>query len=189
MSLTLLYLITFIFGSFLGYSLYNIKKQKEMQEKNEIEEELINSLKELKSYVTPIGEEDVKEFSKDYDLVEIALEYNLIDIVVTDDEGLVITSTIKEEEDIGAIAASIFDYINKYLSNVRKVVIVKENSYLYIYKLYIYDEKIYIIFESKVLLDLISEREVTKKIYGLIKDKHLSHIKGLENLEGAILEV
>ncbi len=183
MNSTLIFLITFITGGLLGYLFYNMKLKKEYEKKEEIEEELVKSLKELKSYVAPKEVIEEREFSKDFDLVELALEHNLIDIIVTDEEGLTIATTIKDESDLGPKIVYIFENIIKNFSDTRKVIISKKESYLYIFKSIIGEEPIYIIFESRVMLNPVDEREVVKKIYKIVKDRYLECIRRLESLE------
>jgi len=94
--------------------------------------EIIENLKELKPYVAP---DEGREYTKEFDLVEIALSYDIEDIIVVNDEGLVIATTLKDADEVGATASSIFEYIKKLCGNIKKVVIFKEDSYLYIYPL------------------------------------------------------
>ncbi|NPA62395.1 MAG: roadblock/LC7 domain-containing protein [Methanococci archaeon] len=176
MNAIIAFLILFILGVGIGVGAYYYKEREQKKTYKLIEMEIIENLKELKPYVAP--DED-KEYTKEFDLVEIALSYDIEDIIVVNDEGLVIATTLKDAEEVGATASGIFEYIKKMCGNIKKVVIYKDDSYLYIYPLNLYGENLYVIIESKIALDVVEEKEIMKKITGVLK-KYFSAVKAIE---------
>ncbi|AAB98151.1 hypothetical protein MJ_0163 [Methanocaldococcus jannaschii DSM 2661] len=176
MDAIIIFLILFIVGVLIGVGVYYYKEKERKKTYKIIEMEIIENLKELKPYVAP---DEGREYTKEFDLVEIALSYDIEDIIVVNDEGLVIATTLKDADEVGATASSIFEYIKKLCGNIKKVVIFKEDSYLYIYPLKLYGENLYVIIESKIALDVIEEKEILKRITGVLK-KYFSTITTIE---------
>ncbi|ADC68810.1 Roadblock/LC7 family protein [Methanocaldococcus sp. FS406-22] len=174
---TIIFLILFIVGVGIGVGLYYYKEKEKKKTYRLIEMEIIENLKELKPYVAP---DEGREYTKEFDLVEIALSYDIEDIIVVNDEGLVIASTLKDADEIGASASGIFEYIKKFYSNIKKVVIFKDDSYMYIFPLKLYDENLYVIIESKIALEVVEEKEILRKICEVLK-KYFVEVEEIEN--------
>ncbi|MCQ6254849.1 roadblock/LC7 domain-containing protein [Methanocaldococcus sp.] len=166
MEATTIFLILFILGVFIGIGLYFFKEREKRKTYKLIEMEVIENLKELKAYMDT-GD---KEFSKEFDLVEIALTYDIGDIIVVDDEGLIIASTLKDADDIGAIDLGIFEYAKKFYKDIKKIIIQRKDKYIYIYPIKLCNEHLYIILESKIMLEIVDEREIIKKTCNVIKN-------------------
>ncbi|CAB3288883.1 Robl_LC7 domain-containing protein [Methanocaldococcus lauensis] len=170
-----IFLILFIIGVGIGIGLYIHKEREKRRTYKIIETEIIENLKELKTYM----ESEDREFSKEFDLVEIALSYDLGDIIVVNDEGLIIASTIKDAEDIGAINFSIFKYIKKFYKDVKKIIIQRKDNYIYVYPIKLCGEHLFIIVESKIMLDSIEEKDIIKKTCNIVK-KYFADYESIE---------
>ena len=171
-----LFLILFILGMAIGVGIYHYREKEKRKTYKLIEMEIIENLKELKPYVAP---DEGREYTKEFDLVEIALSYDIEDIIVVNDEGLVIASTLKDADEVGAIASSIFEYIKKFHDNVKKLIVQKDDEYIYIYPLKFHNENLYVVIESKIMLEVVEEREILRKIYDVLK-KYFTNIETIE---------
>jgi predicted regulator of Ras-like GTPase activity (Roadblock/LC7/MglB family) len=176
MNMVIFFLIFFIIGVGLGVELYYYKEREKKKTYRLIEMEIIENLKELKPYVAP--DED-REYTKEFDLVEIALTYDIEDIIVVSDEGLVIASTLKDAENVGAVGLGIFNYIKKFHNNVKKIVIHKDEEYIHIYPLKFHDETLYVIIESKVMLEVLEEKEILMSICNVL-EKYFANVEIIE---------
>ncbi|XRP97317.1 roadblock/LC7 domain-containing protein [Methanocaldococcus sp. 16A] len=177
MDATILFLILFILGVVIGVGVYYYKEKEKKKTYKLIEMEIVENLKELKPYVAP---DESKEYTKEFDLVEVALSYDIEDIIVVSDEGLIIASTLKNAENIGAIGLGIFEYIKKFHDNVKKIIIQKDDAYIHIYPLNLHGENLYLIIESKIMLDVLEEKEIIRKIYNVL-EKYFANIETIEN--------
>jgi len=164
-------------GIGIGVGLYYYKEKEKKKTYKLIEMEIIENLKELKPYVAP--DED-REYTKEFDLVEIALSYDIEDIIVVNDEGLVIASTLKDADEVGAIGLGIYNYIKKFHNNVKKIIIQKDEEYIYIFPLKLYDENLHVIIESKIALEVVEEKEILGRVSEVLK-KYFSNIDSIEN--------
>ncbi|XRO75579.1 roadblock/LC7 domain-containing protein [Methanocaldococcus sp. 28A] len=185
MDVTILFLILFMLGVVIGVGVYFYKEREKKKTYKLIEMEIVESLKELKPYVAP---DESKEYTKEFDLVEVALSYDIEDIIVVNDEGLIIASTLKDADNIGAIGLGIFEYIKKFHDNVKKIIIQKDDSYIHIYPLNLHSENLYLIIESKIMLDVLEEKEIIRKVYNVLK-KYFANIETIDNVipEGGLL--
>ncbi len=169
----------FIFGTILGIALYKYKESQKKKEFKIIEMELVNNLKELKTYIEP---DENKIFSDEYDLVEIALEYGLEDIIITNDEGFIVASTLKDSEELGSNVFKIFCNVKDLYNNLKKIIIQEENSNIIIYPIRCCDENLYIIIVTKKLPSHLDEKEIYNRVYTLLKDKYLKVVRNIDNL-------
>ncbi|ENN96357.1 Roadblock/LC7 family protein [Methanocaldococcus villosus KIN24-T80] len=183
---TIVFLLSFCIGTVLGIYV-KIKREKNIEKNHkELENKVIENLKELKKYVAPL---DDREYSKEYDLVEIALDYGLEDIVVVNDEGLVIASTLKDGEMLGASGLDIYERIKKYHDDTKKVIIYKDNLYTYIYRGKLNNERIYIIIDSKTQIDKFNEIEILGKIAKILRKQYMAPLENIESISGEIIKV
>ena len=104
------------FGSY--YTLLKLKKDKKdvkKEEKDMLELEVIEGLQKLKSQAVSKNPEKA---SDTYDLLEIALSHDLLDVTVVNDEGLTIISTLKDPEEVSGQYSGIYQTLNKIMGNV-----------------------------------------------------------------------
>ncbi|AIJ06480.1 hypothetical protein JH146_1638 [Methanocaldococcus bathoardescens] len=172
----ILFLILFILGVAIGVGIYYYREKEKKKTYKLIEMEIIENLKELKPYVAP---DESKEYTKEFDLVEVALSYDIEDIIVVNDEGLVIASTLKDADNVGAIGLGIFEYIKKFHDNVKKIIIQRDEEYIHIYPLKLHGENLYVIIESKIMLEVVEEREILRRIYDVLK-KYFANVETIE---------
>ncbi|MEO2116885.1 MAG: roadblock/LC7 domain-containing protein, partial [Methanocaldococcus sp.] len=64
-------------------------------------------------------------------------------------------------------------------NNVKKIIIQKDDEYIYIYPLKFHNENLYVVIESKIMLEIVEEREILKKIYNVLK-KYFTNIESIE---------
>ncbi|WP_245527785.1 roadblock/LC7 domain-containing protein [Methanocaldococcus fervens] len=172
----MLFLILFILGVTIGAGIYCYREKEKRKTYKFIEMEIIEGLKELKPYIAP---DENKEYTEEFDLVEIALSHDIEDIVVVNDEGLVVASTLKGGDDFGAIGLGIFEYIKKFHDNIKKVVIQKGDNYIHIYPLKCNNENLYAIIESKIMLETIEEKEILRKVNEVLK-KYFGNVENIK---------
>ncbi|WP_250543591.1 roadblock/LC7 domain-containing protein [Methanocaldococcus lauensis] len=162
-------------GVLKGVGIYMYREREKRKTYKLIEMEIIENLKELKTYM----DTENKEFSKEFDLVEIALTYDVGDIIVVNNEGLIIASTLKDAENAGAVCLGIFEYVKKFYNDIRKIILQRKDKYIYIYPIKLCGEMIYIIIESKVMLEIVDEKEILKKTCNVLK-KYFSDFKTID---------
>ncbi|WP_423793337.1 roadblock/LC7 domain-containing protein [Methanocaldococcus indicus] len=174
----LIFFISFILGGILAYLLYKYKENQKQQSFKVIEMELVENLKELKKQIEPT---DDKKFSKEFDLVELSLNYEFDDIVITNDEGFIIASTYEDSDEFGSTLFRIFENIKDYLKKVKKVVI-QSDEYIIIYPIEYMNEEIYIITKTKILPNPVEEKKFLDEIKHLLDNKYLHQLRTLENI-------
>ncbi len=161
-------------GFLLGFAalkLYRLEMyKKEQKEKEQLENEIIEGLLQLKKYTAT---ETSSVASDKYDLLEIALENDVSDITVANEEGLPIVSTLKEPDEDSAKYSALFQHINNSIANgLLKVNIKCEEGYRYVIPIVKNNIPLYIIIKSKVEIDSINEKKLTKDILNIL-DKYL----------------
>ncbi len=162
-------LLLAMFSGFLGsialWLLYEQRKKiKTMKEKELLEKEVIDGLLELKKYSIS---DDITEnkASKDYDLIELALEQDINDIIISSDEGLPILSTIKESDELAAETTALYKYASKYFkNNIDKILIKSGEEHQYIYKIIKNNIPVYIMLKSKIELEPVNEKMLLKDL-------------------------
>jgi len=164
-----------ISGFLLGLAalkLYRMEMyRREQREKEQLENELIEGLLQLKKYTAA---EAPSVASDKYDLLEMALENDVSDITVADEEGLPIVSTLKDPDEDSAKYSALFQYINNSIaSGLLKISIKCEDGYRHIIPIIKNDIPLYIIITSNVEIDSIGEKKLTKDILNTL-DKYLS---------------
>ncbi|AEF95970.1 hypothetical protein [Methanotorris igneus] len=169
----ILFIISLISG-FLGVILIwktfeNLNKSKIREERAKEEEEIIEGLKELKSYIAP----EQKKASKEYDLLEIAFEHDILDITIANEEGLPIASTLADSEELAAKYSGIYQYIKNFMKkDIVKVSIKDKDGYVYIISISKGNIPLYLIINTKIELSQFSEKSLLRKILPLL-DKYL----------------
>ena len=133
---TIFFIVSLISGFSCAVLIWKLleKKVKEKME-HEIfnEDEIVEGLKELKTYIAPPQQEKA---SKEYDLLELAIEYEVSDITIVNEEGLPIASTLADSEELAAKCSGVFYYIKKILGgDITKVEIKNPNKHIYIHPL------------------------------------------------------
>jgi hypothetical protein len=176
MDVVTLFITFFILGTVLGAGLQYYREKEKKKTYKIIEMEIIENLKELKPYVAP---DESRRYTKEFDLVEIALTYDIEDIIVVNDEGFVVASTLRDAEDVGAIGLGVYEYIKKFHGNVKKIIIQKDDEYIHIYPLKHHDENVYVIIESKVMLEVLEEKEILMRVHEIL-EKYFENIDALE---------
>ncbi|MDK2790695.1 MAG: hypothetical protein PWP15_1202 [Methanothermococcus sp.] len=146
---------------------YHYKNSKENIEK--LEEEVIEGLKELKKYTT----ENSRKASDEYDLLEIALDNELSDITIVNEEGLTIASTLKDPEEVAAQYSNIFQNVNNIVKNASKVIVKAGDEYIYITTIKKNDIPLYLIIHSNIEVDPISENGIIRDVLNVL-DKYIS---------------
>ncbi len=163
----------FLLG-FAAFRVYKIKKEEEERKaREELEQEIIEGLIELKKYTTP----DIDGLASDkYDLLEVALENDISDVTIATEEGFPIVSTLKNPEEDAAKYSALFQYINNnILNDLLKINLKSENGYRYVIPIVKENEKLYIILKSNIEIDNISEKKIVKDILNLL-DKYMGNL-------------
>lgn len=168
----------FIFSLIVGFlgSVACWKLTKYYQHKNdkenfkELEEEVIEGLKKLKEYTAA---KNSRKASDEYDLLNIALDNELSDITIVNEEGLTIASTLKDPEEVAAQYSNIFQNVNNIINNASKVIVKAGDEYVYITTIKKKDIPLYLIIHSNIEVDPISEKEIIKDILNVL-DKYIS---------------
>ncbi len=136
------------------------------KEKEELENEIIEGLLELKKHTLKSND---KKLSDKYDLLEIAFENNVLDITIANEEGLPVISTLKNPDEDSAQYSALFQKVNKSInSNLLKVSIKSEEGYKTIHSIIKNGIVLYVIFSSNVELDPINERKLIKDILNIL---------------------
>jgi len=167
MELILIFIMFYVLGFLIVliiWKIYSIKKEKDKKiEKERFENEVINSLLELKKYT--IKNLDVRKLSNKYDLIEVALENEVISITIASDEGLPILSTLKDPYEESAKYSAIFQNISKSLNNnpSRLSIEYDEGYYVHITPIIKYDNILYIIVKSNMEINTITEKNYCMK--------------------------
>ena len=90
---------------------------------------------------------------------------------------------------MGAIGLGVYEYIKKFHGNVKKIIIQKDDEYIHIYPLKHHDENVYVIIESKVMLEVLEEKEILMRVHEIL-EKYFGNIDALEketNEEEAVI--
>jgi len=166
----LLFIIFLMVGIFLGIVLtWKLNISKSSHEEEISEEEIVESLSELKTYIVP----EQKKASKEYDLLEIALEHDVSDITIVNEEGLPIASTLADSEELAAKYSGIYQYIkNSTNRDITKISIRDKNGYTYILSISKDGIPLYLIVTAKIEITSLSERTLLNRIMPLL-DKYL----------------
>ncbi|AEH06379.1 hypothetical protein [Methanothermococcus okinawensis] len=170
MELIYIFIVALILGfttTFLVWELNKVEKYKqESKQKEELENEIINGLLELKKHTVDFNN---KKLSDKYDLMEIAFENNVSDITIANEEGLPIISTLKDPDEDSAQYSALFQNIDKSLnSNLLKVAIKCEDGHRYIIPIVKNNVKLYIVVSSNGEIDSVSERKLVKDILNVL---------------------
>ncbi|ABR54228.1 conserved hypothetical protein [Methanococcus vannielii SB] len=154
------------------YTLLKLKKDKknlEVKEHAELELEVIAGLQKLK---TRAISENPKKASDRYDLLEIALYHDILDITVVNEEGLPIVSTLMDPDDVSGQYSGIFQTINKVIGNVSKASVKSGDEYIYISTIEKNEMPFYIIANSNIEMSPMEEKELQSKVLGIL-DQYL----------------
>jgi len=154
------------FGSY--YTLLKLKKDKKdvkKEEKDMLELEVIEGLQKLKSQAVSKNPEKA---SDTYDLLEIALSHDLLDVTVVNDEGLTIISTLKDPEEVSGQYSGIYQTLNKIMGNVEKTIIKSGDEYIYISTIEKNEMPFYIIANSYIEMEPIDEKELQNEVIGIL---------------------
>lgn len=159
-----------ILGFFITFSVWKIyklkKSRREQEQKEELENEIIEGLLELKKHTVKSNN---KKLSDKYDLLEIAFENDVLDITIANEEGLPIVSTLKDPDEDSAQYSALFQNVNKSLnSNLLKVSIKCEEGYRYILPIVKNNTSLYVIVSSNIEIDSINEKKLTKDILNIL---------------------
>ena len=160
------------------YNLRNyIMKQKE---KEQLENEVIEGLLELKKYSEQTSNPESKASDK-YDLIELALENDLSDITIVSEEGLPIISTLRNPDELAAQYSALFEYAHNSegINNLQRMSIKSEDGYKYITSMVKNGIPLYFIISSKVRLDSITERILMKDVLQIL-DEYISENTDIE---------
>ncbi len=161
-------------GFLLGLAalkLYRMEQyRREQREKERLENEIIEGLIQLKKYTTA---ETSPVASDKYDLLEIALENDVSDIIIANEEGLPIVSTLKDPDEDSAKYSALFQYVNSSITNgLLKINIRCEDGYRYVIPIVKNNIPLYLIIKSNVEIDSIGEKKLTKDILNIL-DRYL----------------
>ncbi|MBW9221632.1 hypothetical protein KKP97_01085 [Methanothermococcus sp. SCGC AD-155-C09] len=180
MSPIIVFFIFFLVGLFIGiiiWTIYRVIKEREKQaEKEQLENEIVSSLLELKKHTTlNIGAEldtDYGELSNKYDLIEVALENEVVSITIANDEGFPVISTLKDPYEESAKYSALFQSIYKSSRNKPSKISIEydEKHYLYIKPVVKNDIKLYVIVRSNIELDPSSERKLIREILNILDE-------------------
>ncbi|MBA2863742.1 hypothetical protein [Methanococcus maripaludis] len=154
------------FGSY--YTLFKLKKDKknvQNEEKELLELEVIEGLQKLKSQAVSKNPEKA---SDTYDLLEIALSHDILDITVVNEEGLTIISTLKDPDEVAGQYSGVFQTLNKIMGNVEKTSIKSGEEYIYISTIEKNEMPFYIIANSNIEMDPIDERELQNEVIEIL---------------------
>ncbi|WP_459202601.1 hypothetical protein [Methanococcus sp. CF] len=154
------------FGSY--YTLVKMKKNKkhvQQEEKELLEIEVIEGLQKLKSHAIAKNPEKA---SDTYDLLEIALSHDLLDVTVVNEEGLTIISTLKDPEEVAGQYSGIYQTLNKIMGNVEKTIIKSGEEYIYISTIEKNEMPFYIIANSYIEMEPIDEKELQNEVSGIL---------------------
>ena len=175
-----IFILFFIVGLFVGiliWKIYHIRKEMEKQAKKEqLENEIVDSFIELKKYTTlDVGTEldsEYIELSNKYDLIEVALENDVVNITIANDEGLPVISTLKDPYEESAEYSALFQSVSKSLKNKPSKVSIEydEGHYLYVKPVVKNDIKLYVIIRSNIELDPSSERKLTREVLNVLDE-------------------
>lgn len=168
---TLMIMSGFLLG-FAALKLYRREMHKrEQMEKEQLENEIIEGLIQLKKYTAA---ETPSVASDKYDLLEVALENNITDITIANEEGLPLISTLKDPDEDSAKYSALFQYARDLIANnLLKINIRCEDNYNYIVPVVKNNIPLYIIIKSNVEIDSIGEKKLIKDILNIL-DKYLS---------------
>ncbi|HIP84858.1 MAG TPA: hypothetical protein EYH15_05155 [Methanothermococcus okinawensis] len=173
----LLFLISFFTGLvlvILVWYIYNLKKERERElEKKKFEEEIVNSLLELKKYTTESISDE--KLSDKFDLIEVALENDVSSITISSEEGLPIVSTIKNPERISAEYSALFQQILKISKRMPEKISIKfEDYYIHIIPIVVDGIILYAIVRSNFDLEPVNEKKLISDIRNVLEDYILS---------------
>ena len=183
---TLLMVLSGFLFALAAWKLYQLELlKKEMREKEKLENEVIDGLLELKKY-SASGDISTKA-SDSYDLLSVALMYDVSNITIISDEGLPIVSTFKDAEEISAQFSALYDYASKILPDkLNKLFVKLEDKYVLMYSAVKNDIPCYVIIESKYELDSVTEKRLAREIMYVL-DNYLSEsTDDEEEYEGGI---
>lgn len=175
MFLIFLSLIFFLIGLILimlGWYIYTTKKEKErLLEKEKLEDEIVNSLLELKKYTTESINVSDEKLSDKFDLIEVALENDVSSITIASEEGLPVVSTIGNPEEMSANYSALFQHTHKLSKNKPKRMSIKfEDYYIHILPIFKNDVSLYAIVRSNFELDPVNEKKLIKDILKVLDD-------------------
>jgi hypothetical protein len=97
--------------------------------------------------------------------------------------------SIEDIEEASSVGFKEYEYIKKFHNNVKKIIIQKEDEYIHIYPLKHHDENVYVIIESKIMLDVLEEKEILMRVHEIL-EKYFENIDALEketNEEEAVI--
>ncbi|MBA2862007.1 hypothetical protein [Methanococcus maripaludis] len=155
-----------LFGSY--YTLIKMKKDEKNTKKEEqdlLELEVIEGLQKLKTHAVSKNPEKA---SDTYDLLELALSHDLLDVTVVNEEGLTIISTLKDPEEVAGQYSGVFQTLNKIMGNVEKTSIKSGDEYIYISTIEKNEMPFYIIANSYIEMDPIDEKELQNEVIGIL---------------------
>ena len=161
--------------------LYNLRNQMmEQKEKEQLENEVIEGLIELKKYSEQTQSSGSKASDK-YDLIELALENDLSDITIVSEEGLPIISTLRNPDELAAQYSALFEYArnSEGINELQRMSIKSEEGYKYITPMVKNGIPLYFIISSKVRLDSIIERILMKDLLQIL-DEYISENTDIE---------
>jgi len=173
--LIFLFIIFFLIGLvfvILGWYIYITEKEKKrLLEKEKLEDEIVNSLLELKKYTTESINISDEKLSDKFDLIEVALENEVGSITITSEEGLPIISTIRDAEEVSAKYSALFQRTHKLSKDKPKRVSIKfEDYYIHILSISKDDVNLYVIVRSNFELDPANEKKLIKDILKVLED-------------------
>ena len=153
------------------WRIYVIKKEKDKHMKKEqLENEVISSLLELKKYTTKsIGGE---KLSDKYDLIGIALENDVTNIVIVNDEGLPVLSTLENSDEYSAKYSALFQSVCKLSKNKPSKISIKydEGYYINILPMIKDNNRLYVIIKSNIEIDTITEKKLLFEVSGILEE-------------------
>ena len=157
---------------------YELQQQiKKEKEKEQLENEVIEGLIKLKksSIPTPQKKQETSGASNKYDLIELALENDLLDITIACEEGLPVISTIENPNEIAAKYSALVEYAKNNVeeSDLHRVSIKSEEGYKYIITMIKNDIPLYCIISSNIEFDPLNEKMLIKDILNIL-DEYIS---------------
>jgi len=171
----LLFLVSFLaclILVILGWYIYTIKKEREkLLEKKKLEDEIVNTLLELKKYTTKSIDVSDEKLSDKFDLIEVALENDVSSITISSEEGLPIVSTIRDPEEISAKYSALFQQICKISKSIPKKISIKfEDHYIHIVPIVKDGLTLYVIVRSNFELEPVNEKKLMRDILNILEE-------------------
>ena len=155
----------------ISWGIYNIKKENDRQiKKEQFEDEIISSLLELKEYTTTNLEDG--KLSNKYDLIGIALENDVTNIIIVNDEGLPVLSTLENSDEYSAKYSALFQRVSKLSKNKPSKVSIKydDGYYINILPMVKDNNKLYVIIKSNIEIDTMTEKKLLFEVSNVLDE-------------------